>query len=166
MATHPRYWRLQMEFTRPNYWGLLLDWYAVDAAGNVAVLISGEGLIPKILFNNEERYTSISDYFQNCPQIYDSTLSNYSKKLLKKHKTFDPSEFHKQSRRGLFSYYERSDDGFDTPNYDLYAIPTSWLNVAKLPKEIAEFLVPFRIKIGSFADAQSLNVLDYFECDV
>lgn len=49
-----------MSFTRKDFYGLDFGWYALDAFGQVAQLISGHSPLPKGLFEDESLYRETS----------------------------------------------------------------------------------------------------------
>jgi hypothetical protein len=142
-----------IEFTRDDYRGLDLDWFAVDRRGGIGIFTTGYGAIPKAVFESEERYRQLWDFFSACPESSEARFVG------------EPSGelFLQEARRGLYSYWQCGYSVFDP--YELIAYPVTPLMVDALPDAIRAVLRPFHCERLDFPVSRLIVVQDYFECD-
>jgi len=149
-----------MSFNRKEFFGLNFEWYMTDAAGSLAMFISGYGPIPKSVFENADGYSELKYFFQSLPVLSNSFYDSESNEI-----GIDGSNSLfcdvKAVSRGLYVF----DNEEYTDNYKLIAIPKTTLNVSTFEKRIQNLLEPFAFRDTIFGEVTSLNIADHFECD-
>ena len=119
------------------------------------MLISGYSPLPKSLFEDENLYREVSNYFGSIKPNQPAVLSQYAKTLVA-----DFSLSLEEAKKGLFSYDEE-DYG---PIHRLDAIPIMPLRITALPEHIQDFLAKFYIPEINFKDTDTIDTLKYFDC--
>lgn len=138
------------EGSRP---GAELDWYAVDAKGQIGCFITaGFALVPKLVFRDKETLWKIYNHFYQEPEDYSMIRKTSS--LLE----YDVSLY---AERGLYSYDNPSD--IDKP-YELIRLPKEPIHISTLPIEIQDWLEPLSIRELNFNDSPKIDMNKYFEC--
>ncbi len=151
-----------MKFTRAEYLGLDLPWYAVDAIGHLAVLMTGYGAIPKTVFADQASYNFLDEYFEARPEQGQAGITDDQAELQRRHNlNFD--SFEKDARRGLFSYFHRGNSASEP--YELIAYPLTPLNFDQLPEGCRSALKFLSFEAIHFDKSHRLNVAEYFACD-
>ena len=136
-------------------------WYAIDAVGQIAVLTTGYGPIPKIVFADQAAYDQLEDLFIALPSRSDARVTPEQETLRReKHLNFDV--FLKEASKGLFSYFDRSDNSRE--DYQLIAYPTVPLTMDQLPSACQAALGRMRLPNLRFDENHRLNATAYFEC--
>ena len=148
-----------MSFTRADFYGLNLDWYAVDAFGQVAQLNTGFSPLPRNLFEDEDIYRRVCDYFNLIKPNQAAFLSQKAKSE-NSLGIADYSLALKEARRGLFIY----DENEYGPIHTLIAVPVPPLNVTSLPEGIQQFLNKFHLPEVNFKNTETIDFLKYFDC--
>jgi hypothetical protein len=148
-----------MSFTRADFYGLNLDWYAQDADGQVAQFTTGFGPVPRAVFADEAAYRAASDYFQSAAQVCSSTLSPWAR-AQESRGIGNYSLALAEARRGLYSFEEEAYG----PRHRLYAVPGAPVRLSSLPTEVQGFVSRFHLSGIRFIDIEVLDVLEYFDC--
>jgi hypothetical protein len=148
-----------MSFSRADFYGLDFDWYACDSAGCLARFTTGFGPLPRKLFTDEDAYRAIADFFRSAPSVSESRLSKLAQ-TQQERGVGNYSQFLADASRGLFILSEQ-DYG---PIHRLYASPASALSLASLPASVQKLVSKFCLTGLVFADADTVNVLEYFDC--
>jgi len=146
-----------VEFTRDALRGLDVEWFGVDRVGALAIFTTGYGVIPRKVFESDERHRRLSEFFDGAPEISEAHLVAG----LDPRGTYEL--FLAEARRGLYSYYH-SDYGTREP-YKLIAYPLAPLLVKDLPEEIQAMLAPFRFERIEFSQADTIRIDEHFECE-
>jgi len=150
-----------MTFTRAEFLGLDFTWYAVDAVGQIAVLTTGYGPIPKIVFADRAAYDQLEDLFIALASRSEARVTPEQETLRReKHLNFDL--FLKEARKGLFSYFDRTNGSRAV--YQLIAYPTAPLTIDQLPSDCQTALERTRIADLRFAESPRLDATAHFEC--
>jgi hypothetical protein len=149
---------MRSEFTRHALRGLDVEWFAVDRRGCIAMLTSGYGAIPKAVFESEERYHRLAEFFAGRPEASGAKLAE------RLSAAGGHENFLADARRGLFSYSHTSYRALDP--YELIALPLTPAPVGALPAEIQALLRPFRFDRLEFATAERVLAQEHFDCDV
>ena len=151
-----------MEFTRSEYLGLDLPWYAADAIGHLAVLMTGYGAIPKAVFADQASYDLLDKYFEALPAQGEARITDEQAQLQRRHNlNFD--SFEKDARRGLFSYFHRGNSASEP--YELIAYPITPLNFDQLPDGCRSAMKLLRFETVHFNKCHRFYVAEYFDCD-
>lgn len=147
----------RLEFTRDALRGIDVDWFAVDRVGAIAIFTTGYGVIPRSVFESEERHSRLSEFFDGAPEISEACLVS----------GLDPRGnydlFVAEARRGLYSYYH-SDYRTKEP-YKLIAYPVTPALLGDLPEEIQAMLAVFRLDRIEFGKAEIIRIDEHFECE-
>jgi len=149
-----------VKFAREEFYGLDFSWYMVDKLGNIAILTTGYGPIPKVLFNNESNYNIINNYFENIEFITSSYLTSAFKVKQDNH-IGNYKKFIDEAKKGLYSYDYQDYDG----PYKLVALPNSPISFDLLPQRIKELLNLFICNEIEIPSSLELQPSDYFDSD-
>ena len=149
-----------LPFERKSFYGLEVQWYAVDKQGSIAQFTTGYGPIPSAVFEDQDRYDRIFDYFADQPASCGSALSEVSSR--EQAKGIANYDMHlKEAQQGLFIY----DEDEYGPIHCLHAIPETPLTINHAPEWVAEYLSQFVLRNIVFSQAQRIDVEKVFECD-
>ncbi len=148
-----------MEFKRENFYGDNFNWYMTDKKGNIATFLSGYGHIPKVVFDNEEKYYLTIEYFTNLPVLSDTFLSRYNSIIKPDYK--DERFIEVQSaKRGIFAY----DNQEYSSIYKLLCVPQIKFNLINLDNDIRNILEPFNFSNLDFDMVKNIDIERHFEC--
>lgn len=146
-----------VEFTRDALRGLDVEWFGVDRLGALAIFTTGYGVIPKKVFESEERHRRLSEFFEGAPEISEARLVAG----LDPRGTYEL--FLAEARRGLYSYCHS--DYWTREPYKLIAYPVTPALFGDLPEEIQAMLAPFRFEHTEFSKEEAIRVDEHFECE-
>lgn len=157
---------MREEVQRRVYYGGILTWFGVDITNSVAQFESSFGPVPKKTMSEGTEYDSVNEYFESLPQITESSLLEEYQKKEEKHqeelnrpiKLYE--NFHKVSRRGLYTFYEEQ----DTNNYKIISLPQREFKVDELTEQIQDYLKDFVFHNIIFGEVEKLDITKYFEC--
>ncbi len=140
-----------MSFTREKFYGLDLEWYAIDTFGFIGKFTTGYGPIPKIVFDNEKIYDSIIIFFKELKMRSEAKLI----KSIRKRQAKGDGNYQdalEESKKGIYIYDFKDCYG----PYELIAYPlNNPLKIEQLPLEISSNLLKFSF---SFSDKKNLSI--------
>jgi hypothetical protein len=149
-----------MDFKRKNFYGLDLNWFAVDSDNCIAQFTSGLSVIPKVIFEDQQNYESVSTYFQNLPEHCPSLLSEFAASLQNKG-VADFSIDLMEARKGIFIYGEETYSSV----YHLHALPTKPIKLESLEGSFQKYLERCRIAKFSFLGSKEIDISKKFVCE-
>ena len=152
--------QVKLPFQRNSFCGLEFNWYIVDRDGCIAQVSTGFGPMPAALFDDEDAYNTVWDYFEQLPQICDARLSDAGVARVESSPGGDYSTCLKEARRGLYIYDET---GYG-PHYRLWAIPRTALTIDQLPEHVRDYLDAYRLPDLAFPELPDFNVELLFKC--
>lgn len=156
-----------IEFKREAFYGLGIDWYAVDITGSLALIITDELPVPKQIFSNENNYKELKNFFQKLPKITTSTLpQRFSEIRNRTQGKVDFLGYLRESEKGIYVISEEIEivRGERTAEHYLTAIPDKKLYLDNLPCRIKELLSPYHVSVR-FSEIKKIDFTKFFSCE-
>ena len=149
-----------MNFNRKAFYGLTFNWYMVDTVDSIAMFMSGYGVIPTSIFENEDNYLRINTFFDSLPILSEFYYSPELQVINIDSQNYFFGEV-KMAQRGIYVY----DNEEYTDQYKMIAVPQTKLNFSDLPLNIKSLLKPLKLENINFSETKELNIKEYFICD-
>lgn len=148
---------------RSDYYGLDLNWYAIDSGGRVGQFTAGYAPIPAAVFTDEALLQIAGAFFERNAERTTSSLSDEAVRM----RRLDRADFSislAEARTGVFVFGETGKQGAAT--YALEAIPAEPVLVHELPLEVRRAVSLVQFPAVSFPDVRVIEPGKFVPCAV
>ena len=141
-----------VQMPRKDFYGLNLNWYAIDSAGRVGQFTAGYAPVPAAVFLDEGLLDRVSEYFLSSTDGGASFLSATVARRLQADGSLNYSMHLAEARKGVFVFGETGEQG--APTYMLEALPSNPVLVGELPSDVGAAVSLVRFKDISFPEIE------------